>query len=99
GTRGTARPYRATTRSQNLFLESPCNHRALARPLSRLHAHRATTWYLCTTVRWHRLLSDQVRSCLEPSRAFECAPARTERPRGTSVRSRDSTSCSRANSV
>ncbi|MED6176984.1 hypothetical protein PIB30_093432 [Stylosanthes scabra] len=61
---------------EQLPAESPRNHCALARPLLRLRAHRATARYLCPIARWHRLLSDQVRSCLAPSRASERAPER-----------------------
>ncbi|MED6136256.1 hypothetical protein PIB30_054441 [Stylosanthes scabra] len=82
-------------RSKNPFLESPCNQSVLARPLSRLRMHRVTVRYLCATARWHKLLLNQVQSCLAPSRASECTPARIIRPLGTSVRSRDSTSFSR----
>ncbi|MED6150954.1 hypothetical protein PIB30_077615 [Stylosanthes scabra] len=77
----------------------PCSHCALTRPLSRLREHRATARYPCTTARWHGLLSDQVRSCNVPLRAFNRIPVHTACPHGTSARSRASMSCSQDKSV
>ncbi|MED6161640.1 hypothetical protein PIB30_062678 [Stylosanthes scabra] len=66
---------------------------------SRNRMQRATARYPCATARWHGLLSDQVRSCIDPSRASNCVHARTARPRGTSAQSRASMSCSRDKSL